>query len=415
MDDKNMLNAREIRNKDKDSYPTSSPFGYFLFTSYLQLLLLEHVRSGGVENVVGKLGLTIDVDRCCGFTGQEAVVDLPGALRELEKYREVADPHRVLQQPLEADGPAGHSPLRLAPKLSDMFTAQPLADSEASQRSTSSLQQKLSDMIPAQPLADSERSQRSTSSFQQIHRRTQHFTSTKLPQSAPMECKPAGERGRGDEREGEAGSLQVLAGCLRGPAGPGNGRPGSYSWVGAGCCSWLRTIRRWTRRRTPGRCSGPGAGCGGAAAASLSAHGLAASAGAPPLLLHPLSSPLPQLLLSSPNAGRGHRGELRGEGEGGQPGVDRGGSGHFSELAEEAEVGEAPRPRGWGSRPAGMKGGCPSGVARRCGCGSEDPRGRKFPMPLSLLLLVLWFCWASLSGSWKARARTPSMLSPMSR
>lgn len=41
--------------------------------------------------------------------------------------------------------------------------------------------------------------------------------------------------------------------------------------------------------------------------------------------------------------------------------------------------------------------------------------GRKFPMPLSLLLLVLWFCWASLSGSWKARARTPSMLSPMSR
>jgi len=111
---------------------------------------------------------------------------------------------------------------------------------------------------------------------------------------------PAGERGSGDEREGEAGSLQVLAGCLRGPAGPGNGRPGSYSWVGAGCCSWLRTIRRWTRRRTPGRCSGPGAGCGGAAAASLSTHGLAASAGAPPLLLHPLSSPLPQLLLSSP-------------------------------------------------------------------------------------------------------------------
>jgi len=28
--------------------------------------------------------------------------------------------------------------------------------------------QKLSDMIPAQPLADSERSQRSTSSFQQV-------------------------------------------------------------------------------------------------------------------------------------------------------------------------------------------------------------------------------------------------------
>lgn len=52
---------------------------------YLQLLLLEHVRSGGVEYVVSELSLAIYVDRCCGFTGQEAVVDLPGTLRELEE------------------------------------------------------------------------------------------------------------------------------------------------------------------------------------------------------------------------------------------------------------------------------------------------------------------------------------------
>lgn len=30
-------------------------------------------------------------------------------------YREVANSDRVLQQPLEADGPAGHPPLRVAP------------------------------------------------------------------------------------------------------------------------------------------------------------------------------------------------------------------------------------------------------------------------------------------------------------
>lgn len=49
------------------------------------MLLLEHVRSRGIEYVVSELSLTIYVDRCCGFTGQEAVVDLPGTLRELEK------------------------------------------------------------------------------------------------------------------------------------------------------------------------------------------------------------------------------------------------------------------------------------------------------------------------------------------
>lgn len=33
----------------------------------------------------------------------------------LLSYREIADAHGVLQQPLEADGPAGHSPLGVAP------------------------------------------------------------------------------------------------------------------------------------------------------------------------------------------------------------------------------------------------------------------------------------------------------------
>lgn len=37
----------------------------------------------------------------------------------LSQYREVADSHGVLQQPLEADGPAGHSPLSVAPVALD--------------------------------------------------------------------------------------------------------------------------------------------------------------------------------------------------------------------------------------------------------------------------------------------------------
>lgn len=49
------------------------------------MLLLEHVRSGSVEYVVSELSLAVYIDRCCGFTGQEAVVDLPGTLRELEE------------------------------------------------------------------------------------------------------------------------------------------------------------------------------------------------------------------------------------------------------------------------------------------------------------------------------------------
>lgn len=50
---------------------------------YLQLLLLEHIRPRSVEDVVGQLGLAVDVDRRRGFAGQEAVVDFSGALREL--------------------------------------------------------------------------------------------------------------------------------------------------------------------------------------------------------------------------------------------------------------------------------------------------------------------------------------------
>lgn len=54
---------------------------------YLQLLLLEHVGFWRVEDIVSKLGLTVDVDRCCCFTGKEAVVDLSGTLRELKKKK----------------------------------------------------------------------------------------------------------------------------------------------------------------------------------------------------------------------------------------------------------------------------------------------------------------------------------------
>lgn len=202
--------------------------------------------------------------------------------------------------------------------------------------------------------------------------------------------------------EEEVGSLQVVAGDLQGPAEPGNGRLGSYSWVGAGCCSWLMTIRQWIQRRTPDHCSGPGGGCGGAVDASLVAHGLAATAVAPPLLLllQPLSfllppQPLPASLVSSGVSGplvsafQAHQGELKGEGEGGQPGVDHDGSGHFlePEEEEEEEVGERLQLLGWGSKPAGKKGGCPSGVAQRYGCDWEDLRGLlKAPCCFSLLV-----------------------------
>lgn len=134
---------------------------------------------------------------------------------------------------------------------------------------------------------------------------------------------------------------------------------------------------------TPDRCSGPEGGCGGAADASLSVHALAANVASPPLLLPLLLRPLSSLLLqrllpaslvSSGVGGhlesvcRGRQREPRGEGEGGQPGAVRDGSGRFSELAEEEEAGEVLRLPGWGSKLAGTKVGCPSGVDQRCGC-----------------------------------------------
>ena len=51
--------------------------------AHLELLFLEHVGPGGVEDVISQLGLAVDVDRCGGLTGQEAVVDLSSPLGEL--------------------------------------------------------------------------------------------------------------------------------------------------------------------------------------------------------------------------------------------------------------------------------------------------------------------------------------------
>lgn len=66
----------------------------------------------------------------------------------------------------------------------------------------------------------------------------------------------------------------------------------------------------------------------------------------------------------------------------------RDGSGRFSEPAEEEEeVSEGPQLQGWGSRPAGMKAGCPSGVAQRRGCGWEDLRGPPEALCCSSLLV----------------------------
>lgn len=55
------------------------------FVCYLQLLLLEHARFRCVEDVVSQLSLAVYVDRCRGFTGQEAVVDISGTLGKLIK------------------------------------------------------------------------------------------------------------------------------------------------------------------------------------------------------------------------------------------------------------------------------------------------------------------------------------------
>lgn len=184
---------------------------------------------------------------------------------------------------------------------------------------------------------------------------------------------PAGGCERGAATEEEAGSLQVQPGGLRKPLGPGSGPRGSYSWVGAGCCSWPTTTRQWIRRRTPDRCSSPGSGCGGAADASLGAHGLAATVAAPPRFL----ALRPRLLLAflACNCGGGphesvcrrRRNASGAADEGGRPCATHGGTVRFSEVEEEQEEGGRPQLRVWGSRPAGMKVGFPSDVEPSCG------------------------------------------------
>lgn len=51
--------------------------------SHLQLLLLEHVGVRGIENVIGQLGLAVDVDRGAGFAAQELSEDLAGPVGKL--------------------------------------------------------------------------------------------------------------------------------------------------------------------------------------------------------------------------------------------------------------------------------------------------------------------------------------------
>ncbi|MGZ7388422.1 hypothetical protein ACXWSP_09320, partial [Streptococcus pyogenes] len=49
----------------------------------LELLFLEHVRVGCIENVICQLGLAVNVDRSGGFAAQEFTENLPGPVREL--------------------------------------------------------------------------------------------------------------------------------------------------------------------------------------------------------------------------------------------------------------------------------------------------------------------------------------------
>jgi len=60
---------------------------------HLELLLLEHVRVGGVEDVVRQLGLAVDVDRRGGLAAQELTEDLAGPVGELMGQR-VSRTHR---------------------------------------------------------------------------------------------------------------------------------------------------------------------------------------------------------------------------------------------------------------------------------------------------------------------------------
>lgn len=130
------------------------------------------------------------------------------------------------------------------------------------------------------------------------------------------------------------------------------------------------TIRQWIQRKILDRCSSPGSGCGGAADASLGAHGPGANAAGPPRV--PVLRPqlLPFSLESNCGGGphesadQRHQSVSRGVGEGGRPCAIHGGTVHFSEGGEE---GARLQLLAWGSRPAGMKVGFPSGVDLSCG------------------------------------------------
>lgn len=130
------------------------------------------------------------------------------------------------------------------------------------------------------------------------------------------------------------------------------------------------TIRQWIQRKILGRCSSPGSGCGGAADASLGAHGPGANAAGPPRV--PVLRPqlLPFSLESNCGGGphesadQRHQSVSRGVGEGGRPCAIHDGTVHFSEGGEE---GARLQLLAWGSRPAGMKVGFPSDVDLSCG------------------------------------------------
>lgn len=179
--------------------------------------------------------------------------------------------------------------------------------------------------------------------------------------------------------EEEAGSLRVQPGGLREPLGLGSGLLGSYSWVGAGCCSSQTTIRPWIQRKILDRCSSLGSGCcGGAAAASPGAHGLAANVAAPPRSLALRPRLLPSVLVGNCEGGpresvcQRRQSASGAAGEGGRPCGIHAGTGHFSGVEEVKEEGEGEEGGRlqllvWGSRPAGMKVGFPSDVDLRCG------------------------------------------------
>lgn len=75
------------------------------------------------------------------------------------------------------------------------------------------------------------------------------------------------------------------------------------------------------------------------------------------------------------------------EGEEGQTVVAHDGNGHSCESVEEEEVGEGLQLLVWGSRPAEMKVGCPSGASLGGGYGWVDLRGQLAALCCSSLLV----------------------------